>query len=1019
MKPRTTIFLSGVSHEFGSFRDAIEVELQKKGCFADNQPGFAPDYRTVEEMLRRRLSDCDAVIHLVGFRFGAEPKLRPAFAPRRSYTQMEFHIARELQKPIYIFLSNDPSLRDPPKPDEAPEHEDLVALQLAHRQAVQGTDHLYDVFKDKAELCLRAAEIPPVQASGRGVDVSRIIRYAPSELVGREDELQLLDQAWLKVRRAENPRPRILTFVALGGEGKTSLVAKWVAALASQDWPGCEAAFAWSFYSQGTREQLAASSDLFLKESLTFFGDPALAGSAQGAFDKGRRLAQLVGERRALLILDGLEPLQYAPTSPTPGELKDQGIAALLKDLSANSRGMCLVTTRYFIRDLRAYVGNTVEEKKLTGLSMEAGVALLQSFGIKGSLRKNILGADGRTLLNEFEKLVEDVKGHALTLNLLGSYLRDAHAGDIRRRDLIRLSEADAEEQSGHAFRVMDAYVESLANGGKTAEDRAKGRRALALLHLLGLFDRPATADCLAALWTGDAIAGLTEPLLGISEAQRNLAFKRLEDAKVLTVHRTPGAGVLVSLDAHPLLREYFGQRVRETQPEAWRAAHRRLYEHLCATTKEGDEPTVEDLQPLYQAVAHGCQAGLQQEACDKVYRDRIQRGRKFYSTKKLGAFGTDLGAVACFFETPWSRVAPALTQADQAWLLHEAAFRLRALGRLTEALEPMRAGLDAAVAQENWTEAARRASSLSELERTLGEVAAAVTDAERSVTYADRSGDAFERMGKRTTHADALHQSGHRAEAEAHFRAAEQMQAERRPQYPLLHSLPGFRYCDLLLAEAEREAGKAQGEAKQEALLAKCYAAFERAAQMLGWDERNNIAILDIALDHLTLGRAALYVAVLEARSRRGEAAPPPPASQPGLASAVTEIDHAVSGLRRSGYQYYLPLGLLTRAWLRSLTGQATGPDSAQSDLDEAWEIAERGPMPLFQADIHLHRARLFFREGEYPWNPHPDGKPRGPEDDLAAAEKLINRCGYHRRDEELADAKEALKHFQSGHTP
>ena len=74
---------------------------------------------------------------------------------------------------------------------------------------------------------------------------------------------------------------------------------------------------------------------------------------------------------------------------------------------------------------------------------------------------------------------------------------------------------------------------------------------------------------------------------------------------------------------------------------------------------------------------------------------------------------------------------------------------------------------------------------------------------------------------------------------------------------------------------------------------------------------------------------------------------------------------------------------------------------------------------MPLFLADIHLYRARLFFREGEYPWNKNPDGTPRGPEDDLAAAEKLINKCGYHRRDEELADAKDALKQFQSGHTP
>jgi hypothetical protein len=167
------------------------------------------------------------------------------------------------------------------------------------------------------------------------------------------------------VQNNEAKHPHILTFVALGGEGKTSLVAKWAAGLSHRDWPGCEAAFARSFYSQGTREQIAASSDVFLKEALIFFGDPAMAGSAQGAFEKGRRLAQLVGERRALLILDGLEPLQYAPTSPTPGELKDAGLAALLKGLAANNKGLCVVTTRYSIPDLRAYWQTTAPEVNL------------------------------------------------------------------------------------------------------------------------------------------------------------------------------------------------------------------------------------------------------------------------------------------------------------------------------------------------------------------------------------------------------------------------------------------------------------------------------------------------------------------------------------------------------------------------------------------------------------------------------------------------------------------------------
>ena len=39
---------------------------------------------------------------------------------------------------------------------------------------------------------------------------------------------------------------------------------------------------------------------------------------------------------------------------------------------------------------------------------------------------------------------------------------------------------------------------------------------------------------------------------------------------------------------------------------------------------------------------------------------------------------------------------------------------------------------------------------------------------------------------------------------------------------------------------------------------------------------------------------------------------------------------------------------------------------------------------------------------EEKYPWE--------SAEADLAAAEKLINDCGYHRRDEELADARQAI---------
>jgi len=96
------------------------------------------------------------------------------------------------------------------------------------------------------------------------------------------------------------------------------------------------------------------------------------------------------------------------------------------------------------------------------------------------------------------------------------------------------------------------------------------------------------------------------------------------------------------------------------------------------------------------------------------------------------------------------------------------------------------------------------------------------------------------------------------------------------------------------------------------------------------------------------------------------------------------------------------IPHGLLTRAWYRFLYGSLSGWESTQEDLDEAWEIAERGPMRLHMADIHLYRARLFFREKEYPWE--------SAEADLKAARKLIEQCGYWRRKEELDDAERVI---------
>jgi hypothetical protein len=217
----------------------------------------------------------------------------------------------------------------------------------------------------------------------------------------------------------------------------------------------------------------------------------------------------------------------------------------------------------------------------------------------------------------------------------------------------------------------------------------------VAILHMLGLFDRPALREALGALRAAPVIPGLSEALFTsppqrghpragqaskpepLPEREWQRAIIKLRHARLLA-ERDPSAPD--TLDTPPLVREHFGTQLKARHPAAWQEAHRRLYVYY--TTQARDLPdTIEEMAPLYAAVVHGCQAERHQEVYEAVYWKRIQRGDEFFSTQKLGACGADLVAVSQFFDPPWSRPVAALTKNAQAFFLNEAGFSLRALG--------------------------------------------------------------------------------------------------------------------------------------------------------------------------------------------------------------------------------------------------------------------------------------------------------------------------------------------------
>ena len=143
--------------------------------------------------------------------------------------------------------------------------------------------------------------------------------------------------------------------------------------------------------------------------------------------------------------------------------------------------------------------------------------------------------------------------------------------------------------------------------------------------------------------------------------------------------------------------------------------------------------------------------------------------------------------------------------------------------------------------------------------------------------------------------------------------------------------------------------------------------------------------SMLSIALHHLILGRTYLLEAALDAPST-------------GLLSpAQHHLDRAVTGLREAAQQDEMPRGLIAGAQLHRFQFQQSGDESfaqqSKQDLDEAAQIASRGPTPLFQADIYLEQSRLH----------HAQGNLDQARQSLSKARELIQKHGYHRRDAEL----------------
>lgn len=477
--------------------------------------------------------------------------------------------------------------------------------------------------------------------------------HGVQELRGRERELDLLERCW------RDPSVRVVVIVAEGGAGKTALALALARRIVRE--PGARVV-PWSSYTQGVRTG-SATPDQMLGKILSTTGDAWIAGGGLGDMAREVLSRMVNASGPTLLVLDGLETLCSPVGGEYPGRFRDPGVRSFFRRLTETPwGGLCVITTREPFHELEGWPG--VERLPLSGLDGDAGLSILRDLGVHGPI-------------GEMRDAVERLAGHALSLAVLATQLRDRYQGDIRHAEECGVSPRG---RPGHRLqRVLTSYAGQL--------DASPHLRAA--FWAVGLFDRPATWGELKELRD---LRGV--PNIPGQAGDWNETITRLGSTRLLW-RNADGA-----LDAHPLVRAFFGEEFRRRDRSSFIRAHEILYGYWSVRAPRCPADASETVAH-YRALWHGFAAERYDEALDQIYKPRLWQhsewGSGHWSVEVAGLSRADISVLNRCFEveknsTDWTRPLSALREDNQIFVLKVVGSALKAAGRMEEAIGAWRA---------------------------------------------------------------------------------------------------------------------------------------------------------------------------------------------------------------------------------------------------------------------------------------------------------------------------------------
>ena len=580
------------------------------------------------------------------------------------------------------------------------------------------------------------------------------------KLLGREVEIASLDEAW------DQCAANVVQITGIAGVGKSSLINEWLAAMDAGNYRGAETVFTWSFHRGYGSSSTGARFELFLTRALSLFGDDM--GGRDDPEGRVMRLVHQIRQSRTLLVLDGIQNLQYC-YGPSFGQFANPAFSMLVRELAKENPGLCVLSSRLKNADFDAIGALRAVSLELGGLSDRAAKKLLISSGVRG----------------EPDQLVHAIRQHEglpLSLRLLGKHLDLVCGGRLTHyMEIDPLIEETGENE--RAAQLARDYLDRLPLDGQ--------RR---FFQLLSLHKHAASLKEILKLCRSRRIEGLTSEVLSLTHMQLRYGIFALERAGVLRVRHqrqdmmlelTGFAGEAMALD------------LKRKLPALWLAGNRLLFEG-ARRKKTKFRHSDSDRIKLYRAVINGVRAESWDEAFDLYFREL---GNVRFFPCPPGYRYLDQACLRTFFEDPWRRVNPGLSNDEaRAELRLCAAVNLVGFGDIEGATELARSCLKCFLKRRQWANAVSAAWVLLGMFLAAGRLPKAARWIDRVRGELARGGDPVAIACGDLLAANVLFLRGEPEKALALFRRAYQLIANENPEAETGIPLTNYHFYRYLL---------------------------------------------------------------------------------------------------------------------------------------------------------------------------------------------------------------------------